>query len=285
MRPDAAGDTSLLTPPFDPRYRIVFGACVTQFAVIGLLLFAYGLFFEIFENEFGWPRAVLSGAMSLVVLSMGFLAAFSGRLSDLYGPRIVLSVSGIVFGLGVASISQISAPWHLFLIFTMFIGVGMATHDVVTLSTVARWFVRRRGMMTGVVKVATAIGQISLPAVVAALIAAFGWRDAIMVTGFAAAVLLFGAAQLVRRPEEGEATGASEEAATPAPAPIDYKAAVRTRVFLDAMRRAIPIFPDPQRHPIAYGGAWIGPWAVCHASCRAGFNHRRGQHRWAFDCR
>ena len=255
MRPDAAGDTSLLTSSFDPRYRIVFGACVTQFAVIGLL-FAYGLFFEIFENEFGWPRAVLSGAMSLVVLSMGFLAAFSGRLSDLYGPRIVLSVSGIVFGIGVASISQISAPWHLFLIFTMFIGVGMATHDVVTLSTVARWFVRRRGMMTGVVKVATAIGQISLPAVVAALIAAFGWRDAIMVTGFAAAILLFGAAQLVRRPEEGEATGASEEAATPAPAPIDYKAAVRTRVFwmlCAAQFLFFPILSAIPLHMVAHG--------------------------------
>ena len=230
---------------------------MTQFTVIGLL-FAYGLFFEIFENEFGWPRAVLSGAMSLVVLSMGFLAAFSGRLSDLFGPRIVLSVSGIVFGLGVASLSQISEPWHLFLIFTIFIGVGMATHDVVTLSTVARWFVRRRGMMTGVVKVATAIGQISLPAALAALIAGFGWRDAIMVTGFAAAVLLFGAAQLVRRPKEGEATGASAEAATPAPAPapVNYKAAVRTRVFwmlCAAQFLFFPILSAIPLHVVAHG--------------------------------
>ena len=110
--------------------------------------------------------------------------------------------------------------------------------------------------MTGVVKVATAIGQISLPAVVAALIAAFGWRDAIMVTGFAAAILLFGAAQLVRRPEEGEATGASEEAATPAPAPIDYKAAVRTRVFwmlCAAQFLFFPILSAIPLHMVAHG--------------------------------
>jgi MFS family permease len=238
----------------------VFGACVTQFTVIGLL-FAYGLFFVIFEKEFGWPRAVLSGAMSLVVLSMGLLAAFSGRLSDLYGPRIVLSVSGIAFGFGVVLISQISEPWHLYIIFAIFIGVGMATHDVVTLSTVARWFVKRRGTMTGVVKVATAIGQICMPAILATLIALLGWRDAIMVTGIVAGLMLFGAAQLVRRPPEAEPasdseTDAAAEDATATPPPINYKAAIRTREFMmlcAAQFLFFPILGSIPLHMVAHG--------------------------------
>ena len=249
-----------MPPSFDPRYRIVFGACVTQFTVIGLL-FAYGLFFVIFEKEFGWPRAVLSGAMSLVVLSMGLLAAFSGRLSDLYGPRIVLSVSGIAFGFGVVLISQISEPWHLYIIFAIFIGVGMATHDVVTLSTVARWFVKRRGTMTGVVKVATAIGQICMPAILATLIALLGWRDAIMVTGIVAGLMLFGAAQLVRRPPEAEPasdseTDAAAEDATATPPPINYKAAIRTREFMmlcAAQFLFFPILGSIPLHMVAHG--------------------------------
>ncbi len=238
----------------------MFGACVTQFTVIGLL-FAYGLFFVIFEKEFGWPRAVLSGAMSLVVLSMGLLAAFSGRLSDLYGPRIVLSVSGIAFGFGVVLISQISEPWHLYIIFAIFIGVGMATHDVVTLSTVARWFVKRRGTMTGVVKVATAIGQICMPAILATLIALLGWRDAIMVTGIVAGLMLFGAAQLVRRPPEAEPasdseTDAAAEDATATPPPINYKAAIRTREFMmlcAAQFLFFPILGSIPLHMVAHG--------------------------------
>ena len=249
-----------MPPSFDPRYRIVFGACVTQFTVIGLL-FAYGLFFVIFEKEFGWPRAVLSGAMSLVVLSMGLLAAFSGRLSDLSGPRIVLSVSGIAFGFGVVLISQISEPWHLYIIFAIFIGVGMATHDVVTLSTVARWFVKRRGTMTGVVKVATAIGQICMPAILATLIALLGWRDAIMVTGIVAGLMLFGAAQLVRRPPEAEPasdseTDAAAEDATATPPPINYKAAIRTREFMmlcAAQFLFFPILGSIPLHMVAHG--------------------------------
>lgn len=218
----------------------MFGACLTQFLIVGML-FAYGQFFTIFEAEFGWPRAVLSGCMSLTILVMGALGAFGGRLSDLYGPRLVLSVTGALFGLGVAGISLVSEPWHLFLIFGCFVGLGMATHDVVTLSTVARWFERRRGVMTGVVKTATAGGQICLPILAAALIAALGWRDAVMVIGLAISVLLVIAALLMARPELG-AKGGSAAAVGGGPQ-IAYRAATRTRVFWTLCAAQLMFFP------------------------------------------
>jgi MFS family permease len=154
----------------DPRYKVVFGAWLTQFTVIGLL-FSYGLLFKIFETEFGWSRTLLSACTSLAFLMMGVLAIFSGRLNDRYGPRAVLGVAGTLYGLGFALISQVSEPWHLFAIFGLLLGVGLSTHDVVTLSTVARWFQRRRGVMTGVVKVGTAAGQVAIPPLAALLIA------------------------------------------------------------------------------------------------------------------
>ena len=243
----------LVFPAFEPRHRIVFGACLVQFVVVGLL-FSYGLLFQTFAEEFGWPRAVLSGSMSLTVLSMGLLAAFAGRLSDLYGPRVVMGVSGALFGLGVAAISQVSAPWHLFIIFGGFIGLGMATHDVVTLSTVARWFVRRRGAMTGVVKVSTAIGQICLPTLVAVLIAAFGWRDAIMAVGLAAAVILVLAAMTLDRPPEPVA--ASGGGAPPADVSVAYRDALRMRVFWTlcaAQFLFFPILVAVPLHIVAHG--------------------------------
>ena len=144
----------------DKRYLIVLGACLTQFTIIGLL-FSYGLFFKTFEAEFGWSRTLLSSCMSFAFIVMGALAFFGGRLSDRYGPRLVLAVTGTLCGTGYALLSQVTQPWQLFAVFGLFIGVGMATHDVVTLSTIARQFRRRRGIMTGVVKVGTAAGQIT----------------------------------------------------------------------------------------------------------------------------
>ena len=78
--------------------------------------------------------------------------------------------------------------WHLFAIFGLFISLGMSTHDVVTLSTIARWFKMRRGAMTGFVKVGTAAGQVTVPLVAAMLIVNFGWRAAFVILGGSAVV-------------------------------------------------------------------------------------------------
>ncbi|MGI9419760.1 MAG: MFS transporter [Geminicoccaceae bacterium] len=195
----------------DPRYAVVLGACLTQFMVIGLL-FSYSLFFKTFEDEFGWSRTTLSGAASLAFLMMGVLATPLGHLSDRVGPRPVLAATGLACGFGYALISQVAEPWHLFAIFGLFIGLGMSTHDVVTLSSVARWFNRRRGMMTGVVKTGTAAGQMLLPPIAAFLIAAYGWRSAATTLGVSAVFLLLLGAFLMKFPPAADA-----DPDTPAP--------------------------------------------------------------------
>ena len=209
----------------DPRYLIVFGACLTQFLIIGLL-FSYGLFFKVFEAEFGWSRTVLSSCASLAFLIMGVLAVFGGRLSDRYGPRIVLATTGTLYGFGFAAISMVTEPWHLFLIFGFFIGLGMSTHDVVTLSTVAKWFNRRRGMMTGVVKVGTALGQIALPPIAALLIVNLSWQSAAAALGLAAAALLLLAAMTMKLPPSaGSSPSPTDEQA------LGFRAIAKTRIF------------------------------------------------------
>ena len=185
----------------DPRYPVVIGACVTQFTIVGLL-FSIGLFFNVLEDEFGWSRTLLSGSTSLAVLVMGMLAFFGGRLSDRYGPTAVLGTTGLLYGIGFGLISVIGEPWQLVALFGIFIGLGLSTHDVVTLSTIARWFERRRGTMTGVVKVGTATGQMVLPPLTALLMVGLGWRNAVLVLGVAAAVLLLAAALSMKHPPE-----------------------------------------------------------------------------------
>lgn len=187
----------------DERYYIVFGACLTQFTIIGLL-FSYGLFFKALEVEYGWSRTLLSSCTALAFLVMGMLAFVGGRLNDRYGPRVVLGVAGTMCGVGYALLSQVTQAWQLFVLFGMFIGVGMATHDVVTLGTIARWFHKKRGMMTGVVKVGTAVGQIAVPPLAALLIALTDWRTALLVLGSAAVVMLLIAASLMKSPPQDD---------------------------------------------------------------------------------
>ena len=227
----------------DSRYLIVFGACLTQFTVIGLL-FSFGVFFSVLEVEFGWSRTLLSSAVALAALVMGLLAVFAGRLCDRYGAAPVLAGAGLLFGAGFALISVVGEPWHLFALFGLLIGVGMSTHDVATLSTIARWFVRRRGMMTGIAKVGTAAGQMVMPPLAAVLIAFLGWRNAAFALGIAAAVLLLVAAASLRRPPPDRA------AASPAGRGGGFAEIRRSRVFWTLCAAQFLFFPTLMTVPL-----------------------------------
>ena len=226
----------------NPRYLVVFGSCLTQFTVIGLL-FSFGLFFKVFEAEFGWSRTVFSVCSAVGFFMMGALAMVGGRLSDRFGPRRVLLVTGIAYGLGFSLISQVGAPWQLFLIFATLIGMGLGTHDVVTLSTVARWFETRRGIMTAVVKVGTAAGQVAVPPLVAGMIAWFGWRDAVVALGVAAGVLLMIAALSMSSPPVWRNAGGIAEP-SPGGAGATFQTARKTRILWTMCAIQFLFFPS-----------------------------------------
>ncbi len=178
------------------RAPVVVGASLVQFTVIGGV-FAYSVFFSVLETELGWSRSTMAACTSLAFLVMGLLAISAGRLNDRFGPRWVLVASGAIYGCGYALLSRVNEPWQAIAIFGLAIGVGMATHDVVTLSTIARWFNAKRGRMTAVVKVGTACGQMIVPLVAAYLIGEFGWRQSFLLLGLAALIILLFSAWLV----------------------------------------------------------------------------------------
>jgi len=184
--------------PFYYGY-LVAAACFSIQAVgIGTYI-SFGIFFKYLIAEFGWSRALLSGAHSLTLLVAGFLGIFVGRLNDRYGPRIVMTVTGFLFGLGLTLMSMLREVWQLYLFYGLIVGMGMSSVDVIALSTTARWFVRKRGLMTGIVKVGTGTGQLLVPIAAGMLIVTFGWRDSYIVIGLTGMFLLIGVGQLLRR--------------------------------------------------------------------------------------
>ena len=127
-------------------YRIVAATSVIQMMYLGCV-FTFGVFFPEFEAEFGWSRATISGASSLMFLVMGILGFVMGRVSDVLGPRALLTVAAGVFAVGYLLMYRMNSVWELYFFYGLLGGLGMGAHDVVTLSTVARWFRRYRGLM------------------------------------------------------------------------------------------------------------------------------------------
>lgn len=183
---------------FDNRYLIVLSAFLIQVVMVGCM-FAYGVFFKALEADLNWSRTTLSATYSISFLVIGVLGILAGRFSDRFGPRWVLRIAGVLFGLGYALMYFISSPWQMYLFYGLLVGAGISAHDVVLLSTVARWFDKRRGIMTGIVKIGAACGQMTIPLLAVVLIDHFGWRAAFAILGCSAVVLLLIGAQGMRR--------------------------------------------------------------------------------------
>ena len=183
-------------------YTIVEACFCMQGVAIGALT-TYGVFLKYLQAEFGWSRAFISGASSVALVVMGIFGVLFGRLNDSLGPRRILLVSGLILGCGYLLMSQLHAGWQLYVFYGIMIGIGLSSHDVVTLSTVARWFRKRRGLMTGVVKAGTGTGQFLIPLIASALILSNGWRSTYLVIGGGIIVVYVIASRLVKRsPEE-----------------------------------------------------------------------------------
>ena len=190
------------SPTAEPRffygYIVVVAALFIMVVVFGVYN-TFGIFFKPMLTEFGWTRAMTSGAFSLSWIMQGLLGIVMGRLNDRLGPRVVLTLCGFFSGLGYLLMSQTSAIWQLYLFYGVIIGTGMGGAFVPLASTVARWFVKRRTMMTGIVAAGIGAGTLVAPPVANWLISSYDWRIPYIILGSIVLVFVVLAAQPLRR--------------------------------------------------------------------------------------
>jgi len=201
-------------------YFIV-GASFVTLTVMWGSYYAFGVFFKPVLTEFGWTRAMVSGAASLSMVVNGLVAIAMGGLTDRFGPRLVMTTCGLLSGIGYCLMSQVSTVWQLYLFYGVIIGIGMGGSFIPLASTVARWFVEKRGFMTGIIVAGVGIGALVGPPMAARFISSYGWRVSYVVMGSLVLVVVVLAAQFVKRDPSlmglsayGEKSTKSEEVST-----------------------------------------------------------------------
>ncbi len=222
-------------PRFYYGYIVVMASFIIMMLMIGTYI-TFGIFFKPLLTEFGWTRAMTSSALSLSWVLQGLMTVFIGRLTDKLGPRIVITASGFLLGAGYLLMSQISTIWQIYLFYGL-IGIGMAGSWVPPMSTVARWFIKRRSMMTAIVLSGIGIGTIVAPPLANWLISIYDWRISYIILGGTASAIVVLVAQLLRYdPAEigqvpyGENTGVEQELSLAADSGT-LRTAVNTRQF------------------------------------------------------
>lgn len=176
--------------------KIFYGWVITGIIFLNLGMaygaqYSFGVFFPFLIEEFKWTRQSLAGAFSLYAFLYSFLGVILGRLTDRYGPRIVLMGGSLCLGIGIGLISQVKVPWHIYLFYGFLASWGMSATYMTSSPTIVKWFVEKRGLALGMAQSGLGIGIIVIPPITGAMISAFGWRPACIILGATVFAVLF----------------------------------------------------------------------------------------------
>lgn len=150
------------------------------------------------------PQANLT--FSLVLLALGVTAGFGGYLNNRFGPRVIATAAGILYGSGVI-LAAFTAPNLLLLYLTYGIlgGIGTGLGYIVALAMLIKWFPDRRGFITGLAVAGFGGGALITAPIAASLIKSVGVSSTFLYLGIAYLVFIVIAAQFFRTAPEGYA--------------------------------------------------------------------------------
>jgi len=178
---------------------VVIGAGLVM-AVLGLgIRYSYGVFIKSLEADFAITRGTASTIFSLHMILCSFLAVAGGWALDRFGPRKVGCAMAFFTGAALVVTSRSSTLWQLFLGYGFLLSLGTGPIYTTVNSTASRWFQKRRGLAVGITTAGGGVGAILIAPFAAYLISCYGWRDAMLILGVMAWILIACMALLMRK--------------------------------------------------------------------------------------
>ena len=139
----------------------------------------FGLFLKPLTEQFGWSRAAVSGAMSLLMAVSGLVGVVMGRATDRWGARAAVAPGVVMGAIGYVLTSRMGALWEFYLWFGVGGGLLAGCSYAPAITAVSSWFgPRRRTMAIGIALLGPIVGQMVLSPIVSRIIENNGWRTA-----------------------------------------------------------------------------------------------------------
>jgi len=171
-------------------WRVVFALFVFAIFAWGLGFYGHGVYLAELQRTKGWPTSLISTATTLYYLSSIGLVIYVSDIIRRFGPRQVLIGGAVCFSLAVAGISRIDAPWQLFAAYLV-MALGWMLMSLGAITTIAGlWFFEKRGLAISLALTGASFGGIILTPLMVALVARFGFSEAMLLTAALTIVVL-----------------------------------------------------------------------------------------------
>lgn len=183
-------------------WYIVAAATGIQWLAAMTWMHSYGAYTTLLQADFGWSMSVLSWAFALTRLESGLLGPLQGWLVDRYGPRLILTIGTVIFGIGFFMFSFVDSIPTFFLAFIL-IALGSSLGGWATLMVaIVTWFDKHRAKAIAWSQIGFSLGGLSVW-IIAIGLETLGWRDMAFLSGVLILLVALPLVQIIRhRPEE-----------------------------------------------------------------------------------
>lgn len=227
-----------------PQGRVFYGwwivsaAAGIQYLAGVLWMQSYGAYVVLLEDEFGWSKTMLAGAFALTRVESGILGPLQGWLADRFGPRVILRIGTVLFGVGFILFSRVETVLTFYLTFVL-IALGSSLGGFATLMvSLVNWFDRHRAKAVALSQMGFSLGGLSVPLVIL-MLQVSGWRTTALVSGLLVIVVGLPLVQVVRHrpgdvgvlPDGGAPPRRQHRGTVPASRDFTAREAMRTPAF------------------------------------------------------
>src|SRR4051812_11458298 len=181
--------------------QLIFG--IICMVMIANLQYGWTLFVNPIDQKYHWGRAAIQVAFTIFVLTETWLVPIEGYLIDKFGPRIMISGSGVL--VGIAWIINAYAD-SLFLLYlgAAVGGIGAGVIYGGSVGNALKWFPDRRGLAAGLTAAGFGAGSALTVIPIANMIQSSGYEAAFFWFGIGQGIIVVFIALLLRAPEAGE---------------------------------------------------------------------------------
>ncbi|KIL41823.1 MFS transporter [Gordoniibacillus kamchatkensis] len=208
-----------------PTPKMYYGWIVVAITFVTLLVSAGirsipSIFMLPFEKEFGWSRGGISSVVSIGIFLYGLIGPFSAALLERFGIRRVMVASLAVLAVSLSITPLMKHLWQFELLWGLVAGLGTGMMaNVLGVTVTNHWFVKRRGLVVGILTASAATGQLLFLPLLAKITVELGWRYSVYTAVAVIAVLLIVVAIWMRNHpyDAGVAPYGEQELVKPAP--------------------------------------------------------------------
>ncbi len=188
-----------------PRWIPLIGGVLGS-TICGALLYAWSVFIQPLYVTFKWSKAEISLAFSICLLAFGLMTYPAGKLSDKYGPRIVVLIGGLICATGFILSTYIQSKTQLYITYGLIAGIGGGMVYLPPIATAPKWWPDRKALATGFAVVGLGLGSFIMAPLATYIINRNGnndWRMVFFSVGIAFAVMTVLAALSLKNPPAG----------------------------------------------------------------------------------